>query len=103
LRLATVFYCLRFETSTFVASYDSQGHDGGIRARLHNGLRTDHTEKSMGVFTVILHSKDRGADRIENAVIRLLHACMLRTLPSNGRCLQIHCLERDYTPRYVMS
>jgi hypothetical protein len=33
LRLATVFYCLRFETSLFVASYDSQGHGGGIRPR----------------------------------------------------------------------
>jgi hypothetical protein len=30
--LATTFYCLRFETSLFVASYDSQGYDGGIRA-----------------------------------------------------------------------
>jgi hypothetical protein len=28
------FY-LRFETSLFVASYDSQGYGGGIRARLH--------------------------------------------------------------------
>jgi hypothetical protein len=27
--LATIFYCLRFETSHFVASYDSQGHGGG--------------------------------------------------------------------------
>jgi hypothetical protein len=36
--LATVFYCLRFETSLFVASYDSQGHGGGIRPRLHTGL-----------------------------------------------------------------
>jgi hypothetical protein len=29
---------LRFETSLFVASYDSQGHGGGIRPRLHTGL-----------------------------------------------------------------
>jgi hypothetical protein len=29
--LTTMFYCLRFETSLFVACYDSQGHDGGIR------------------------------------------------------------------------
>jgi hypothetical protein len=29
--------CLRFETSLFVASYDSQGHGGGIRLRLHTG------------------------------------------------------------------
>jgi hypothetical protein len=33
--LANIFYCLRFETSFFVASYDSQGHGGGIRPHLH--------------------------------------------------------------------
>jgi hypothetical protein len=33
--LATIFYCLKFETSLFVASYDSQGYGGGIRPRLH--------------------------------------------------------------------
>jgi hypothetical protein len=38
LGLATVFYCLRFETSLFVASYDSQGHGGGIRRRHHTGV-----------------------------------------------------------------
>jgi hypothetical protein len=35
--LATIIYCLRFETSLFVSSYDSQGHGGGIRPRLHTG------------------------------------------------------------------
>jgi hypothetical protein len=34
-RLATVFYCLWFETSLFVASYDAQGYGGVIRPRLH--------------------------------------------------------------------
>jgi hypothetical protein len=28
--LATMFYCLRFETSLFVASYDSQGYGRGV-------------------------------------------------------------------------
>jgi hypothetical protein len=37
LRLATTFYCLRFETPLFVSSYDSQGHGGGIRLRFHTG------------------------------------------------------------------
>jgi hypothetical protein len=32
--LATIFYCLRFEISLFVASYDWQGHGGGIPPRL---------------------------------------------------------------------
>jgi hypothetical protein len=36
--LVAIFYCLRFETSFFVASYDSQGHGGGIRLRLHTGF-----------------------------------------------------------------
>jgi hypothetical protein len=38
LELATVFYCLRFETSLFVTSYDSQGYGGGIRPRLQTGF-----------------------------------------------------------------
>jgi hypothetical protein len=37
LRLATTFYCLRFETSLFFTSYDSQGYGGGIRSRLRKG------------------------------------------------------------------
>jgi hypothetical protein len=35
--LVAIFYCLRFETSLFVASYDSQGHGGSIRSRFHTG------------------------------------------------------------------
>jgi hypothetical protein len=38
LGLEPVFYCLRFETSLFVASYDSQGYGGDIRLRLHTGM-----------------------------------------------------------------
>jgi hypothetical protein len=37
-RTRAIFYCLRFETSLFVSSYDSQGHGGGIRPRLHAGF-----------------------------------------------------------------
>jgi hypothetical protein len=35
---ATIFDCFRFETSLFVASYDSQGYSGGIRPRHHMEL-----------------------------------------------------------------
>jgi hypothetical protein len=41
LGLATIFYCLQFETSLFVASYDSQGHGEGIRPRLHPELLSE--------------------------------------------------------------
>jgi hypothetical protein len=37
LGLETIFYSLSFEISLFVASYDSKGHGGGIRPRLHTG------------------------------------------------------------------
>jgi hypothetical protein len=36
--LETIFFCLRFETSRFVASYDSQGYGGSIRPSLHTGI-----------------------------------------------------------------
>jgi hypothetical protein len=61
LGLATVFYCLRFQTSLFVASYDSQGHDGGIRPRLHTGLslslicRPSNTVFSSGIKDTFSH------------------------------------------------
>jgi hypothetical protein len=35
--LATIFYCLRFRTSLYVASYNSQGYCEGIQPRLHRG------------------------------------------------------------------
>jgi hypothetical protein len=45
--LATILYCLRFETSLFVASYDSQGYGGGIRPRLHTGLTWFLSERPL--------------------------------------------------------
>jgi hypothetical protein len=44
--LVTIFYSLIFETSLFVAFYDSQGHGGGIRPRLHTGLASFGTSSS---------------------------------------------------------
>jgi hypothetical protein len=38
MELLTLFYCLRFETSVFVTSYDSQGYGGSNRPRLHTGV-----------------------------------------------------------------
>jgi hypothetical protein len=35
--LVTILYCLIFETSLFVVSYDSQGHGGAVLPRLHTG------------------------------------------------------------------
>jgi hypothetical protein len=40
--LATIFHCLRFETSLFVASCVSQGHGGGIGHHLRRRLTLDN-------------------------------------------------------------
>jgi hypothetical protein len=45
--LVNTFYCLRFETSLFVASYDSQGYGTGIRHRLHTEFTGEWTELSL--------------------------------------------------------
>jgi hypothetical protein len=45
--LATIFNCLRFETSLFVASYHSQGYGGGIWPRLHMGNFNRNTRHSL--------------------------------------------------------
>jgi hypothetical protein len=51
LGLATIFYCLRFETSLFVASYDSQGYSGGIQPRLHTGWSPPDSQITVLVIT----------------------------------------------------
>jgi hypothetical protein len=64
LRLVAIFYCLRFETSLFVASYDSQGYGGGIRSRLHAGYCLCFHLESAGVFVI----KSLCTDHVENIV-----------------------------------
>jgi hypothetical protein len=59
--LATIFYCLRFETSLFIASYDSQGDGGGTRPRLHTGFYIPSAGLGSSLYSF-------GADPIENIV-----------------------------------
>jgi hypothetical protein len=63
----TIFYCLRFETSLFVASYVSQGHGGGIRPRLHMGFFFCPAEQLL---------QPLGTDPTENTV-STIEACLL--------------------------
>jgi hypothetical protein len=62
LGLAIIFYCLRFETSLFVASYDSHGHGGGIR---HGSHRKHVSHVRLRVHWSVT-SSGRGADVIES-------------------------------------
>jgi hypothetical protein len=49
LGLVTIFYCLRFATTLFVASYHSQGHDGRIRHR----CPTDYLSLSLMLWPTV--------------------------------------------------
>jgi hypothetical protein len=107
LGLATIFYCLRFETSHFVASYDSQGHGGGIRPRPHTSVShsgegqllksryiasasTTHRKQPILLQRSVhhnVHSSVHGADRIESVVFLLLpRMCLV------ARCLTVSYL-----------
>jgi hypothetical protein len=100
LGLATIFYCLTFETSLSVASYDSQGHGGGIRPRLHTGysglgsslysLRADPTENTVSIFI---------AQQYFDCCLRIRCPSLTTTLPR-----QCASLERKsfYSRQYVV-
>jgi hypothetical protein len=61
--LVAIFYCLRFETSLFVASYDAQGYGGGIRPRPHTGMNS--VSKSW-----VSHPLESFADWRENTFLK---------------------------------
>jgi hypothetical protein len=55
--LVTIIYCLRVETSLFVASYDSQGYGGGINWILSlSYITTDGQSASRPVGQSVLVS-----------------------------------------------
>jgi hypothetical protein len=81
LGLETIFHCLRFETSLFVASYDSQGYCGSIRPRLHTGECSNSDFLLYYLYSLLLYLPCRC---IATEVIRFLPAY---SLPS--RCLAL--------------
>jgi hypothetical protein len=52
LGLATIFYCLRFQTLLFVASSNSQDHGRDIRSRFHTGNKVKDKVKVTLRLTV---------------------------------------------------
>jgi hypothetical protein len=98
-RLANILYCLRFETSLFVASYYSQGYGGGIRPRLHMGYYLFSTEP---FFITTLHGPNREY-RFQQypyycvLPIRYLEtrSCIACVFVAAGMCLPSRCLAMD--------
>jgi hypothetical protein len=75
--LETIFYCLRFETSFFVASYDSQGYGGGIRHRLHMGCRSCLSFQPRYIASIRTHWKHRFHNYPKNSST-VIQACLPR-------------------------
>jgi hypothetical protein len=97
LGIATIFYCLRYEASIFVASYDSQGYGGDILTRLHTGLTplNEPTRKHRSpflphfYFRVCLRS-----DVIATQTVYWSHGDCLATVVS-FRLFRDRCLARS--------
>jgi hypothetical protein len=110
LGLATIFYCLRFKTSHFVASYHSQGHGGVIRPPLNfteapfvfnitylHGPHGEHSFYCWNVFIELLHSNGRGADPIENSLS--CWGLFTEPLLSNTLAIHVTLIKKEYTQK----
>jgi hypothetical protein len=85
--LVAIFYFLRFETSLFVASYDSQGHGGGIRPRLHMGIK-------VTLLLQLSSLEPHCMDRVENAFSNSTSIVVCLSVAA-GTCLPSRCLEMN--------
>jgi hypothetical protein len=84
--LETGVYCLRFETSLFVASYDSQGHGGGIRPRLHTNA-----------LSFITQGEPKRDHYLKQSVTTSICCCgnvLTEPLPSTG-LFRVYSLQRE--------
>jgi hypothetical protein len=84
----TIFYCLRFETPLFVASYDSLGYGGGIRFLIY-----DWTNYIVSRRTHRKHIQYPAMDMCEpHRKHRFLSCCIYSALHRNGSYPIVACV-----------
>jgi hypothetical protein len=91
--------------SLFIASCDLQGYGGGIRPRLHTGIYHSHIKHRFQQFYCCVSQLPHGP-RTDHFSAVSPSVRVRNLLPSNGRCLQSHCLATSlhttiYTSIYV--
>jgi hypothetical protein len=82
-RVCLLYTLLALETSLFVAFYDSQGHGGGIRPRLHTG---DSAWIAPDVFKI---TPRHGPHRENTFSQYCCEGVFTKRLPSNGRSVAL--------------
>jgi hypothetical protein len=101
--LATIFYCLRFETFLFVASYDSQSYS---RPCIHTGLtnlnvtllynqftRTEQKTPSQTTSLFLCVNRSVAQERV---------LLLLRAFASEEMCLANSCLAMDVSSYFII-
>jgi hypothetical protein len=86
-----IFYCLKFEASLYLASYDSQGHGGGIRSGLHTADEAEVQNVAKARKHAYLYIL--GTDLKENP-FATVHCgrCIDEPLPSDGSLVNLPSL-----------
>jgi hypothetical protein len=96
---ANIFYCLRFETSLFVASYDSQGYGGSIRPRLHTGVKNSYKQKFRPKDTLNL----KEGEVIKNVAIEAALLIPFRPYPKTEVLQEMRWASGSCTEQYDSS
>jgi positive regulator of sigma E activity len=84
-------YCLRFEASLLVASYDSQGYGGGILPRLHTEVTTAQVKVKVTLRLKVSQSVNLGVEPHQGLMTRYLllswqlRSCFLWVVLSDER------------------
>jgi hypothetical protein len=92
--LTTIFYCLRFETSLFVSSYNLQGYGWGIRLHFHTWCSFILSICRLSVYHFVVDQWGNTAPSSSSTHVSICVMDWCFMLPRNGCLCDISLIPR---------